>query len=207
MTPDHAQHRVMTAIVGATLAGSLAISGCSKSPTDSASSSSSPSSSPPSASSPSSAKPTPEDYTKLLIAASDIDLPGDSFTAAKPPQGLAKGAAVGFWNGDHSRVIDDRIAIEPDPAKAEAAFVAAKEKLATVLPDTTMTDISVGQGGALAVAKSKDGSKAVNTITFHEGRAFVTMEFDSPINNPFPQDFPTAVAQKQDAAIKSGLPG
>jgi hypothetical protein len=57
------------------------------------------------------------------------------------------------------------------------------------------------------VAKSKDGSKAVNTIAFYEGTAVVTMEFDSPVNDPLPQGFPIAVAQKQDAAVKSGLPG
>jgi hypothetical protein len=134
-------------------------------------------------------------------------LPGDTFTSPKPPQGFAKGAAVGFWNGDHSRVIDDRITIAPDSATAAAAFEGAKQKLSTVLPDTVVTDVPVGQGGAMGVAKSKDGSKAVNTITFHEGRANVTMEFDSPVNDPLPQAFVIAVAQKQDAAVKSGLPG
>lgn len=185
--------QVMTAIVGATLAASLAISGCSNSKTDSSSASSS--------------KSTPDDYSKLLITASDIDLPGDTFTSPKPPQGFPKGAAVGFWNGDHSRVIDDRITIAPDSATAEAAFEGAKQKLSTALPDTVLTDVPVGQGGAMGVAKSKDGSKAVNTITFHEGRANVTMEFDSPVNDPSPQGFVIAVAQKQDAAVKSGLPG
>jgi hypothetical protein len=190
--------QVMTAIVGATLAASLAISGCSNSGTNSSSAASS---------SASSSKPTPDDNSKLLITPSDIDLPGDTFSSPKPPQGFPTGAAVGFWNGDHSRVIDDRITIAPDSATAEAAFGAAKQRISTALPDTTVTDVPVGQGGAMGVAKSKDGSKAVNTVTFHEGRANVTMEFDSPVNDPFPESFVIAVAQKQDAAVKSGLPG
>lgn len=181
--------RIAMAIVGAALAASLAISGCSKNTPASA------------------ARSAPADNSKLPIQASDIDLPGDSFTAAKPPQGFPTGAAVGFYNHDHSRVIDDRILIVLDSATAAKAFEADKGKLATVLPDTTVTDVPVGQGGAMAVAKSKDGSKAVNTIAFYEGRAVVTMEFDSPINDPLSQGFPVAVAQKQDAAIKSGLPG
>ncbi|WP_156656171.1 hypothetical protein [Mycobacterium sp. 852002-51971_SCH5477799-a] len=179
--------QVMTAIAGATLAASLAISGCSNSTTDS------------------SPKSTPEDYSKLLIKASDIDLPGDTFTSPKPAQGVPKGAAVGFWNRDHSRVIDDRIIIAPDSATAEKAFEAEKKKISTALPDTTLTDAPVGQGGALGVAKSKDGSKAVNTIAFHEGQAVVTMELDSPADDPLSQNFAIAVAQKQDAAVKSGL--
>ena len=190
--------QVMTAIVGVTLAASLAISGCSNSGTNSSSAASS---------SASSSKPTPDDYSKLLITPSDIDMPGDTFSSPKPPQGFPTGAAVGFWNGDHSRVIDDRIIISPDSATAEKAFEAEKEKISTFLPDTTVTDAPVGQGGALAVAKSKDGSKAVNTIVFHEGRAVVTMELDSPANDPLPQGFSIAVAQKQDAAVKSGWPG
>jgi hypothetical protein len=192
---------VMTTLVGATLATSLAISGCGNSKTDSSPASSSTSSPA------SSSKPTAEDNSKLLITPSDIDLPGDTFTSPKPPQGFPKGAAVGFWNGDHTRVIDDRITIAPDSATAEAAFEAAKQKISTALPDTVVTDVPVGQGGAMGVAKSKDGSKAVNTIAFHEGRANVTMEFDSPVNDPLPQGFVIAVAQKQDAAVKSGLPG
>jgi hypothetical protein len=186
--------QVMTAIVGATLAASLAISGCSNSGNNSSSSASS-------------SKPTPDDNSKLLITPSDIDLPGDTFSSPKPPQGFPTGAAVGFWNHDHSRVIDDRIIIASDSATAEKAFQAEKEKISTALPGTTETDVPVGQGGALGVAKSKDGSKAVNTIAFYEGTAVVTMEFDSPVNDPLPQGFPIAVAQKQDAAVKSGLPG
>lgn len=182
----------MTTMVAAMLAASLAISGCSGGSTSSTAPSTS----------------SPADNTRLLIQASDIDLPGVTFTAAKPPQGLAKGAAVAFINHDSSVVIDDRITIAPDSASAGAGFNAAKDRLSTFLPNTTTTDVPVGQGGAMAAAKSKDGAKAVTTITFHEGTANVTIEFDSPINNPLPDGFPLAVAQKQDAVVKSsGLAG
>lgn len=185
--------QVMMAMVGATLAASLVVSGCSNGTT--ASSSDSPSES------------TPVDNIKLLMNPAVIDLPGQTFTAAKPPQSFPTGAAVAFVNGDQSLVIDDRIVIASDATTAAKAFEAGKGKIATALPNTTMTDAPVGQGGAMGVAKWKNDTKLVNTITFHEGTAFVTMEFDSPVNDPFPQGFPIAVAQKQDAAVKSGLPG
>ena len=42
---------------------------------------------------------------------------------------------------------------------------------------------------------------------FTEGKAFVSIDFESPANDPVPQDFVLDVARKQDAAIKAGLPG
>jgi hypothetical protein len=137
----------------------------------------------------------------------DIVLPGQTFTTAKPPQGFPTGAAVAYVNGDQSLVIDDRIVIAPDAATAEKAFEAGKAKIATALPGTTMTDVPVGQAGAMAAASWKNGTKLANTIAFHEGTAVVTMEFDSPVNAPFPQGFPVTIAQKQDTTLTSGLPG
>jgi ABC-type dipeptide/oligopeptide/nickel transport system ATPase component len=186
--------QVLIATAGATMAVVLGISGCGKSTTTSSSSTAS-------------KPPTPIDNTKLLVNPADIVLPGQTFTTAKAPQGFPTGAAVAYVNGDQSLVIDDRIIIAPDAATAEKAFEAGKAKIATALPGTTMTDVSVGQGAAMGVATWKNGTKLANTVTFHEGTAVATMEFDSPVNAPFPEGFPVAIAQKQDAAIKSGLPG
>jgi hypothetical protein len=185
--------QVMMALVGATLVASLAVSGCGKSTTGSSSASSS--------------KSAPVDNAKLLMNPADIDLPGQTFTAAKPPQGFPTGAAVAFVNGDQSLVIDDRIVIAPDTATVPKAYEAGKAKIATALPGTTMSDAPVGQGGAMGVATWKNGTKLANTVVFYEGTAIVTMEFDSPVNAPYPQGFPVAIAQKQDAAIKNSFPG
>lgn len=186
--------KVMMAMVGATMAATLAISGCSHDTT-------------PSSASTASKPPTPVDNTTLLMNPADIVLPGQTFTTAKAPQGFPTGAAVAYLNSDQSLVIDDRIILAPDAATAEKAFEAGKTKIANALPGTTMTDVPVGQGAAMGVATWKNGTKLANTVIFHEGTAVATMEFDSPVNAPFPQGFPVAIAQKQDAAIKSGLPG
>ena len=44
-------------------------------------------------------------------------------------------------------------------------------------------------------------------LLFTEGKAFVTLEFDGPIDTLAPQDFVNDVGQKQDDAIKKGLGG
>ena len=54
---------------------------------------------------------------------------------------------------------------------------------------------------------SPDGSKAVTVLLFTESKAFVTLEFDSKPGDPVPPEFVTDVGQKQDAALKAGLPG
>ena len=51
-----------------------------------------------------------------------------------------------------------------------------------------------------------DGSKAVTVLLFTEGKAFVTMEFDSPAGDIVPPDFVSSLGQKQDAAIKAQPP-
>jgi hypothetical protein len=60
-------------------------------------------------------------------------------------------------------------------------------------------------GGATVTGQSPDGSKAVTVWRFTEGRAFVTLELDGPLNALVPPDFVTDVGEKQDAAIRGGL--
>jgi hypothetical protein len=66
---------------------------------------------------------------------------------------------------------------------------------------------SVGNGGTMVSGTSPDTSKAVTVLLFTEGKAFVTLEFDSAPNDVVPPEFATGVAQQQDGAIKSKLPG
>ena len=65
---------------------------------------------------------------------------------------------------------------------------------------------TLGTGGTTIAGTSPDGAKAVTILLFTEGRSIVTLEFDSAANDPVPPDFVTDVGQKQDSAIKSGLP-
>ena len=50
-----------------------------------------------------------------------------------------------------------------------------------------------------------EGSRTVTVLLFTEGKAFVNLEFDSPLNDAVPPQFVTDVCQKQDTEIKNGL--
>ena len=52
-----------------------------------------------------------------------------------------------------------------------------------------------------------DHSKGVTILMFTEGKAFVTLQFDGPVDSLAPPDFVNDVGQKQDAAVKKGLGG
>jgi hypothetical protein len=69
------------------------------------------------------------------------------------------------------------------------------------------TPADVGIGGQLAVGPSPDGSKSKAIVMFAEGKTFTVLEFESPPNDPVQPDFVLDLGRKQDAAIKSGLPG
>jgi hypothetical protein len=58
----------------------------------------------------------------------------------------------------------------------------------------------------MVAGTSPDKSKAVTVLLFTEGKAFVTLEFDSAPNDPVPPDFAQTVAAQQDNVIKSKLP-
>ncbi|MGH3961514.1 hypothetical protein [Mycobacterium sp.] len=150
---------------------------------------------------------TPTDYARLLIKAEDINAP-EPFTASPPTQNPdgKEGVTTTFRNDDGSHVIIDTILILPDPAAATAALDAAKATLPGSAAGKT-NSVKVGSGGTTVFGDTPDGSKGITMLRFTQGRAFVTLEFDGPTGIPAPPDFVTDVGQKQDAAIKSGLPG
>jgi hypothetical protein len=49
---------------------------------------------------------------------------------------------------------------------------------------------------------SPDGTKSVTVLTFTQGTAAATIEFDGPPRDPAPADFVVELGQKQDTAIK-----
>jgi hypothetical protein len=191
-----------TMVVGVSLVG---CAGNKSSTTSSSGSASSPSSS--SATSSSSA-PT-ADYTALLIKASDITLPGDTFTAQPPiqnPNGQP-GVAQIFGNQNDTRHIGDTILILPDADQAVSELDQEKAALGNMVTGGTPAPAPVGTGGTMVSGTAPEGSKAVTVLLFTEGKAFVNLEFDSPLNDPVPPQFFTDVGQKQDTAIKNGLHG
>jgi hypothetical protein len=185
----------------------LALTGaaCSNSSTPS-SSSSSPSSSSSSAAS-TSASAAATDYTTLLIKAEDVQIPGDTFTAGEPqlnPSGT-DGVAVAFTNAEQTRSIGDSIAVLADAAAAKTAMDNAVGALNQSIADPSPQPVQVGTSGVAASGTSPDGSKAVTVVVFTQDKAFVVMEFDSAATDPVPVDFATDLAQKQAAAIKTGM--
>ena len=60
----------------------------------------------------------------------------------------------------------------------------------------------VGSGGTIVSGMSPDGTKSVTVLTFTQGNAAATIEFDGPPRDPAPADFVVEFGQKQDTAIK-----
>ena len=204
-------NRPLLAITGlATSSVLLAASvvGCSSNKSSTASSSSKPASSAASSTATSSANAAPSDPSGLLIKATDINVPNDTFTAtpAKPIPGDNPAITVQFTNPPGTRIIGDTIMILPDASAAATALEGSKAAIAS---STTgpLQPSSVGSNGVIASGPSPDNSRAATVLLFTEGRAFATIEFDSAPDDPVPPEVVTDIGQKQDAAIKAGLPG
>lgn len=220
----NSQTRLVGVMTAATLA--LLAAGCSSSPpsssttkSGSATSATTTETTTSASSGPNSSAPAqPSDYTGLLIQATDIDAP-IPFTAGPPtnnPNGQP-GVAITFSTQPHTEDqngltvkevhIRDTIQVLPDPAAATSALNSAKTGQGSVVKDPKTDSTNVGTDGTTLSGKSPDGSKGVTVLLFTEGRGFVTLEFDGPVDSLPPPDFVTDVGQKQDAAVKKGLGG
>lgn len=196
---------VTAAVAGVTSASATACSSNPKAPTASSKSSTSATTSQGSIAS--SAQAQSADYGRLLIQAKDIETPM-AFTAGpvtQNPNGQA-GVETTFSNDDKTRQIHDTILVLGDPAAAAGALDAAKAKLGDSVGGTP-GPAAVGTGGTLVSGNSPDGSKGVMMVLFTEGKAFTTLNFVGPPDMQPPQDFVIDLGQKQDTAIKNGLPG
>jgi type IV secretory pathway TrbL component len=186
-----------TAIAGcavATVVVGAATTGCgsdnkSSSPSSSASATGS-------SATPSSAQPS--DYSNLLIKPSDI---GGDVAAPQPPvlnpNGQA-GVEQLFASPDNSRRIGDIILVAADAAAAKAGLDNTKNNYVSKVTGTWQP-ADVGSNGAII-------SEARTVLLFTEGKALVSLEFDSAPNDPIDPGVATDVGRKQDAAIKNGLP-
>jgi hypothetical protein len=149
------------------------------------------------------------DYTALLIKAGDITLPGDTFIGQpliQNPNGQP-GVAQLFGNQNDTRHVGDTVLILPDADQAVSELDEEKAALGDMVKGGTPAPAAVGTGATMVSGTAPEGSKAVTVLLFTEGKAFVNLEFDSPLNDPVSPQFVTDVGQKQDTAIKNGLPG
>ncbi|BBX64451.1 hypothetical protein MSAS_36250 [Mycobacterium saskatchewanense] len=148
----------------------------------------------------------PMDYSSLLIKASDV---GGDFTAPQPPvlnPNNAAGVAQLFASADNSRRIGDTILIVADPAAAAAGVDNTKTNYGSKVGGTWQP-VDVGSNGTMISGTSPDNSQAIAVLLFTEGKALVNLEFDSTPNDPIDPAVATDIGRKQDAAIKSNLPG
>ena len=198
----------IASLAAATALGAL-VPACSTSKTSSPPSTSTDSATSTSTSATSS-QAAPIDYTTLLIQGGDISgAPPNVFTPVDPPManpsGVA-GAAVQFKNQDDTNRIGDTVLILPDAAGATTALNGSLASVGSSVVGGSPQPFPVGGGGQMVAGTSPDKSKAVTVLLFTEGKAFVTLEFDSAPNDPVPPDFAQTVAAQQDAAIKKNLP-
>ena len=187
----------------------VSVVGCAGNKSSTTSSSGSATSAGSSSATSSSSSAAAADYTGLLIKASDITLPGDTFTGQPPiqnPNGQP-GVAQIFSNQNDTRHVGDTILILPDPDQAVSELDLEKAALGDMVKGGTPAPAAVGTGGTMVSGTAPEGSKAVTVLLFTEGKAFVNLEFDSAPNDPVPPQFVTDVGQKQDTAIKNGLHG
>jgi hypothetical protein len=193
-------------IVGVTVVG------CSKdessTPTTSSASSSAASTSTSAEASAAESSPTaaPSDYSSLLIPATAV---GATTVTQGPPQlnpGGNPGVGQVFANPEGTRRVIDTILVFPDAATADSNFEsnnATMKEAVTGAPQPA----NIGTKGSIATGTSPDGSKAVTVVMFSEGKALVNVSFESAPGDDIPQDMALEIAQKQDDAIKAGLPG
>jgi len=200
--------RTVVAGIAVATALTVPVAGCGGKSSTSNSGSSSPATKTSSSAPASSTPAQPTDYSGLLIQATDINAP-IQFTGSPPtnnPNGQP-GVATTFSTQDGSHVIKDTIQVLADPGAATNALNAAKGAQGNNVKNPSTDPVNVGTGGTALSGNSPDNSKGVLVLLFTEGRAFVTLEFDGPVDSLPPQDFVNDVGQKQDAAIKKGLGG
>jgi hypothetical protein len=140
------------------------------------------------------------DYSTLPV---DPNLLTDSLAySAAPfdinPDGRPGVTAVYTHREGGTRTITTTILILPDAQAATAALTGAAAEVAN--PQTKPA--AVGTGGTMVSGTSPDGTESVTVLTFTQGNAATTIEFDGPTNDPVPADLVVELGQKQDTAIK-----
>lgn len=170
---------------------------------------------PPAASSSSAVSPTavtgpppgqPTDYSFLLVRPSDI---GGELTASQPPllnPDNTPGATQLFANSDKTRRVWDTVQVFADAAAAATELGTSKSSYAGNVSGTWQP-LGLGSNGTLITGTSPDNSQAVTVLLFTEGKALITLEFDSVPSDPVDPSVATDIGRKQDDAVKKGLPG
>lgn len=147
----------------------------------------------------------PSDYGFLLIKPNDV---GGGLTAPQSPMlnpNNAPGVAQLFANADSSRRMWDTITVAADPSAATAELASTQSGYNGKV-NGSWQPLAVGANGGTISGTSPDNSQAMTVLVFTEGKALVTLEFDSSPTDPIDPAVALDIARKQDAAVKAGLP-
>jgi len=153
-----------------------------------------------------SAAAQPVDFGTLPVNPNEIT-DSNAYIAEAPvqnPQGQPGVTAV-YTHRDGSRQVTDTILVLADPPAATAAMDQARAASTGEVVGSTTQPASVGTGATIVSGSSPDGSKSVAVLTFTEGDAFATIEFEGPANDAAPVDLVTEYGQKQATAIRDAL--
>lgn len=147
----------------------------------------------------------PSDYGSLLLPPTDIgpDIVTPGGVQMNP--GGNPGAAQVYSSPEGHRQIIDTILVFPDVAAAESNFQSNSATMNTVVTGAP-APVEVGDQGVMAIGTSPDGSKAVTVLLFTQGKALVSMNFESAPNDPVPPEQAQDIALQQATLIADGLP-
>jgi hypothetical protein len=147
----------------------------------------------------------PADYGSLLIPPTDVGDDTQTPGGVQLNPGGNPGAAQVYSNPDGTQQIIDTILVFPDVPAADSNFQSNSATLNTVTTGAP-EPVEIGDQGVMAAGTSPDGSKAVTVVMFSQGKALVSMNFESAPNDPVPPDVAKDIATKQAAAVEAGLP-
>jgi hypothetical protein len=145
------------------------------------------------------------DYGALPVNPNEVT-DSTAYIAAAPiqnPQGQP-GIEAAYSHRDGSRTVTDTILVLASPQAAAAAMDQARGGVSSQVVGTPQV-APVGTGGSIVAGTSPDGTKSVAVLTFTEGDAFTTVEFEGPASDPVPVDLVTDYGQKQAAVIRDTL--
>jgi hypothetical protein len=146
------------------------------------------------------------DYSGLPVHPNEAT-DSSAFAAAAPilnPDGQP-GVSTAFTHRDGSRQITTTILVLDNPGAATAAADQSRAELANQVVDSKTEPAAVGSAGMTVSGLSADRTRSVTVLTFTEGDAATTVEFEGPANDPVPLDIVTEYGQRQDAAIRGAL--
>lgn len=138
------------------------------------------------------------DYNTLVVDPNTIT---DSLAYTAAPLDINPGGQQGVtatYGHRDGRQITTTVLFFPDPEAATASL----DRAAADVVNPQTAPAAVGAGGTIVSGMSPDGVQSVTVLTFTEGNAATTIEFDGPTADPAPADFVVDLGQKQDTAIK-----